>query len=191
VSAELTEAFPPPGGWTTDDLDALPEDGRRRELIDGVLIMPPSPTSDHQYSAARLVVALDEICPPEWAVTQAVEVRVTKRRSFIPDVLVINAEAADRNPSKVLPEEVALAVEIVSPGSVTLDRVTKPALYAQAGIPLFWRIETEHGIEVHTHRLDPTGEVYVETGRHTEAIQVDEPWPINLPVMRFAPRRRA
>ena len=34
---------PPAGGWTTDDLDALPEDGLRRELLDGVLLVPPPP----------------------------------------------------------------------------------------------------------------------------------------------------
>jgi len=44
VSAALTEGFPPVDGWTTDDLDELPEDGHRRELIDGVLIMTPSPS---------------------------------------------------------------------------------------------------------------------------------------------------
>ena len=66
MSAELTEAFPPPGGWTTDDLDALPEDGRRRELIDGVLIMAPSPTTDHQTMAWRLAAALDATDDTAW-----------------------------------------------------------------------------------------------------------------------------
>ncbi|SCL40656.1 hypothetical protein GA0074692_5910 [Micromonospora pallida] len=32
---------PPDGGWTTDDLDALSDDGRRRELLDGVLLVYP------------------------------------------------------------------------------------------------------------------------------------------------------
>jgi len=41
------------------------------------------------------------------------------------------------------PAEVLLAVEVVSPGSVTTDRITKPAQYAAAGIANFWRVETE------------------------------------------------
>jgi hypothetical protein len=43
----------PVGGWTTADLDELPEDGRRRELIDGVLIVTPSPSTTHQTVAVR------------------------------------------------------------------------------------------------------------------------------------------
>ena len=75
---------PAPGEWTTDDLDALPDDGRRRELIDGLLIVSPSPTTGHQRIAGRLFSALDAMCPPEYAATQAVDVRVSRRRSLSP-----------------------------------------------------------------------------------------------------------
>ncbi|MEU4621756.1 hypothetical protein AB0G04_17500 [Actinoplanes sp. NPDC023801] len=40
--------IPPADGWTVADLDALPEDGVRRELIDGVLHVSPSPSPAHQ-----------------------------------------------------------------------------------------------------------------------------------------------
>ena len=62
MTAALSDV-PPAGGWTTDDLDALPEDGLRRELLDGVLLVSPSPTDIHQIIAARLMVALEETCP--------------------------------------------------------------------------------------------------------------------------------
>ena len=42
MSAALSEV-PPYDGWTTDDLATLPEDGVRRELLDGVLHVSPSP----------------------------------------------------------------------------------------------------------------------------------------------------
>jgi hypothetical protein len=42
----------------TDDLDAVPEDGRRRELIDGVLTVS-RPTHVHQVITGRLGVALE------------------------------------------------------------------------------------------------------------------------------------
>jgi Uma2 family endonuclease len=188
VTAALSEDFPPVDGWTTDDLDELPEDGHRRELIDGVLIMPPSPTNLHQTMAGLLMVALMTGCPPQLSVTQAVEVRVNKRRSLIPDVLVTTYDAAARGSSKFAPHEVALVVEIVSPGSQTLDRFAKPALYAEAGIPYFWRIETTDDVEVHTHRLDVAKGQYVETGLFTNMIDVEEPWPIKVPISRFTPR---
>jgi Uma2 family endonuclease len=100
----------------------------------------------------------------------------------------VTADAAARMSSKVPPTEVILAVEIVSPGSVTLDRFAKPALYAEAGIPFYWRIETFNGVEVHTHRLNPINGTYVADGLFTTLIEVAEPWPIKIPVSRFTPR---
>jgi Uma2 family endonuclease len=189
VLAALDYDLPESGHWTTDDLDALPEDGRRREIIDGVLIVSPSPTTLHQGIAGRLMVALDNTCPDELHATQGVEIRISRRRSLTPDVLVVTAQAAARNPAHFLPHEVALAVEIVSPGSVTMDRITKPALFAEAGVPLYWRIETANGIEVHTHRLEPAAAVYRSTGAFTDVVEVDQPWPIRLNVADFTPRR--
>jgi len=189
VTAALDHDLPASGDWTTDDLDELPEDRIRRELIDGVLIVSPSPTTFHQTLAYRLCTALDAVCPDEYYVTQGVEIRISRRRSLTPDVLVTTAQAASRNPSHYQPHEVVLAVEIVSPGSVTLDRVTKPALFAQVEIPFYWRIETEHGIVVHTHQLDVAAQVYRPTGTFDELIETDQPWPIRLPVADFTPRR--
>jgi Uma2 family endonuclease len=137
MTAALSDIHPPPGGWTTDDLDRLPEDGYRRELLDGALIVSPSPTSVHQIIAGRLMVALEATCPDSLEVTQAVEVRISRKRSFIPDVLVATATAGQRRPAKYEPHEVVLAIEIVSEGSQTMDRITKPALYAGAGIAYY------------------------------------------------------
>lgn len=187
MTAALSELHPPPGGWTTDDLDELPEDGHRYELIDGMLIVPPSPTSPHQKLATKIETSLEASCPQELVVLQGVEVRISQRRSLTPDVLVVTAEADGRGPSKFRPHEVILAIEIVSPGSTTMDRVTKPALYAQAGIPYYWRVETESGVVVHTHRIDPAAEVYRETGSFDSVVEVAEPWPLRLPVKEIIP----
>ena len=187
MTAVLHELHPP-GGWTTDDLDELPEDGHRYELIDGALIVSPSPTSLHQKLASRVEDALESTCPDEWVVLQGVEVRINRRRSLTPDVLVVGAEADADGPSVFRPQEVLLAVEIVSPGSVTMDRVAKPALYAQAGIPYYWRVETEGGIVVHTHRLDLSAEVYAPTGSFDKTLEVSEPWPLRVPIDEITPR---
>jgi Uma2 family endonuclease len=188
VTAELITLEAPANGWTTDDLDELPESHQRYELIDGALIVSPSPTNMHQTIAMRLGTALEESCPPEFDVTQAVEVRVSKKRSFIPDVLVTTAEAAARQPSKFAPHEVILAVEVVSPTSVTIDQVTKPALYAQAGIPYYWLVESLRGIAVHAYRLDAGQEIYRPAGHFTERLKLREPWDIDIPLSRITPR---
>jgi Uma2 family endonuclease len=190
MTAALRELHPPNDGWTTDDLDELPDDGYRYELMDGVLIASPSPTFRHQKLGSRLESALDETCPDEWAVAQGVEVRINRRRSFTPDVLVVTAEATARDPAKFEPHEVLLVIEIVSPGSVTMDRVAKPTIYAQAGIPFYWRVERDAGIVVHTYELDRDGEVYAPTGVFDKMIEIDRPWPIRVPISKITPRYR-
>ncbi|MEV6601310.1 Uma2 family endonuclease [Actinoplanes sp. NPDC051346] len=180
--------IPPADGWTTDDLDALPEDGLRRELLDGVLLVSPSPTDIHQVLAGRLMVALEQTCPGNLHVTQAVEVRINSRRSFIPDVLITTDDAASRHASFYDPQEVQLAVEIVSPTSQSMDRVMKPALYAKAGIPNYWLVETQGGLTVQTYKLDDEDEVYQPSGTFTDWIKIDQPWRIEIPIAKLRPR---
>ncbi|GIF19507.1 Uma2 family endonuclease [Actinoplanes tereljensis] len=184
----MSDYLPPADGWTVDDLDAMPEDGVRRELLDGVLLVSPSPTDIHQIIAMRLGVALEESCPAEYQVTQGVEVRISSRRTFIPDVLVATDEAARRRSRIYAPHEVLLAVEIVSPSSLSMDRITKHALYASAGIPFYWRIETTDALVVETYKIDPEHEIYRPAGTFTSVISTDEPWEINVPIKRITPR---
>jgi Uma2 family endonuclease len=179
--------FPPADGWTTYDLDELPSDGHRRELIDGVLHMPPTPAWFHQSFAAILMVRLHATCPPEYRVTQAVEIRMSTRRSLIADVLAVTANDAAQRTHWFRPDQVLLAIEIVSPTSISMDRITKPALYAEAGIPYYWRIETSDAVVVHTHKLDITAGVYRETGSHHKTIETDEPWPLSIPIAEISP----
>jgi Uma2 family endonuclease len=187
MTAVLSD-LPPSDGWTTDDLDTLPEDGVRRELLDGVLHVSPSPSSVHQVLAARLLIALEENCPDHFHVSQANDVVINARRLFIPDVLVTTDEAARRSSGKFSAAEVVLAVEIVSPSSQAMDRVMKPALYAKAGIPSYWLVETEGEFKVHTYQLDLEDEIYTPSGSFTDVIEVDQPWRIEIPMARLRPR---
>ena len=187
MTAALSD-LPPTDGWTTDDLDARAEDGVRRELLDGVLLASPSPSSVHQVIAMRLGVALEQTCPDHLFVSQANDVQINPRRLFIPDVLVTTFEAAKRRSGKFAAEEVVLAVEIVSPSSQSMDRVMKPALYAKAGIPFYWAIEIDGGLTVNTYSLETEDEVYQPSGTFTDAIDIDQPWRIEIPIAGLLPR---
>ncbi|MDP9799101.1 Uma2 family endonuclease [Catenuloplanes nepalensis] len=189
MTAALNDDFSAQGlGLTVDDLERFPEDGVRRELIDGLLLVCPAPSRAHQKIASYLERTLEETCPEHLEVVQGVEIRLGPRRTFIPDVLVITADAAQHRSRMYEPHEIALAVEIVSPTSMAIDRVLKPNLYAEAGIPHYWRIEIEDGkILILTHALDLVGS-YRETGRHADQLKIDEPWSIDIPVSRLMPR---
>jgi Uma2 family endonuclease len=69
-----------------------------------------------------------------------------------------------------------------------MDRVLEPALFAKAGIPYYWLVETDGGLTVHTYKLNFTDEVYQPSGTFTEAIKLDEPWQIEIPLARLHPR---
>jgi Uma2 family endonuclease len=178
---------PPPDGWTIDDLERLSDGGQRRELIDGVIPVGPEPGPLHEAVARLLAARIQEICPPEYEVSHGVPVRFTRRRCLIPDVEVVFRPGGPRRTSWFAPREVVIAAEIVSPTSLVMDRITKPALYAAAGIPYYWRVETDGGIEVSTYRLDLVDETYRQTGEFRDTIDLVAPWPIKIPVGGITP----
>lgn len=81
---------------------------------------------------------------------------------LIPDLIVITAEASARNANPIAAANIRLCVEIVSPSSRRNDRFVKPLVYAESGIPNYWRIETDPVITLHAYELD--GDSYTETG---------------------------
>ncbi|MEV7985174.1 Uma2 family endonuclease [Micromonospora sp. NPDC085948] len=191
MTTELETFRTPEGGWTTDDLDRIPDDNRRRELLDGILLVPPPPRTTHQQVTARLMAALDDMAPDGYDGVHGVEVRLSDRRTFVPDGVILHAADDEDHRHWYAPRDVVLAVEVVGEGTETLDRLVKPALYAQAGIPFYWRIETQRGaLEVVTYRIDASNEAYTETGRWTTVVDTGEPFPINLPISRITPRVR-
>ena len=187
--SRLTAIDPPPdGGWTVDGLETFPEDGVRRELLDGVLLVRPSPSVAHQQVAMRLMVALQECCPAEYDVNQGVQVRLGPRSAFSPDVLVVTEEAARRCGNHFFPHEMVLAIEVVADVSKTMDRVTKPALYAEAGIPHYWFITTDGRLVIHTHSLAEDSPIYRPTGIFETTLETNESWPMAIPLSKLTPR---
>ena len=146
---------------TADEYDALPPNNLR-ELVDGVVRIMATPTFWHQDVEDALKNSLRRLGSPQFRASGPIEIRLSDELRRNPDVVVVRAEHYQRRASRVLPGQVALAVEVVSPGSETDDRREKPAEYAEAGIEHYWRVELEPVITIHTFRRGDTG--YVETG---------------------------
>lgn len=164
-----------PDGWTVDDLDELPDDGYRYELIDGALLVSPPPELPHQYLTGRLVALLLAQLPEPYRAAPAPGLYFDPRNYRIPDVVAFRRERLAGG--RLGPDDVLLAVEVVSPGSVRMDRVAKPAQYAAGGIPHLWRVELEP-LELVTHELHD--ELYIETGRYGVDVDVDRPVPLRF-----------
>jgi Uma2 family endonuclease len=182
---------PPPSGiWTAEEYDALPEDGYRRELVEGVLHVAASPTGLHQRVAGLIWAAMDARAPRDIVVTQAVEIKLNDRLRYIPDVLAVTIDGYAKGlRSQYLPRDVVLALEIVSDSSRGMDRVLKPNHYASVGIPHFWRVELEPDARVFTYELSLLGdEGYVQTGEHGGKVDITVPWPIAFDLDRLVSR---
>jgi Uma2 family endonuclease len=76
--------------WTREERDALPDDGHPHELIDGALVVTPSPKSLHQLMSSNLVAALQARCPQHLRVLHApTDVALADDTVLQPDVLVV------------------------------------------------------------------------------------------------------
>ena len=124
--------------FTADDLDALPDDGNRYELVDGQLLVTPSPVRMHQRAVAELFYLLRVAVPPAFEVILApMDVRLGERLQVQPDVLVVG----DRREDRRVESPPLLVVEVLSPGTRGRDQVMKRAAYERSGIPSYWLVD--------------------------------------------------
>lgn len=167
---------------TVADYEALPEDVCRRiEIVDGMVVLSPSPRRAHQNIAYSLVPALKAATKPEFNTVGDVDLRLRdvpllNRR---PDVVVYEASLPDD--AVLRPEHCLLVIEIMSPGSVTTDQIDKPGEYAASGIRHFWRIEhDDQAISVFRYQLDPTTRTYALVGLDKDKLLIKDPIALEL-----------
>lgn len=126
---------------TRDDLDAMPDDGHRYELVDGTLVVTPAPSFRHQGVVGELHLLLRHSCPVDLYVLFApFDVALTQDTVLQPDLLVAKRAAfTDRD----LPAAPLLAVEVLSRSTRHVDRGLKRARYETAGCPSYWVVDPD------------------------------------------------
>ncbi|RJO76441.1 Uma2 family endonuclease [Nocardia panacis] len=130
----------PRGGyWTAADLEHMPDDGSRYEVLNGLLVVNVAPKPRHQVLIKGLERALDAAVPSDCFAAVGVGVLVGDDEP-IPDLIVCTLPFGldDRG---IPVDQVRLAVEVVSKSTTLQDHTLKPVFYAEAGIPNYWRIE--------------------------------------------------
>jgi len=166
-----------------EDVLNLPDDAPRVELRDGVMIVVPSPTYDHQDIAGLLWVWLRQQAPPKFRASQATGVALSLDTTYEPDVLLVSAEV-DGALHYSMAHQVVLVVEVVSPGTKKRDRLEKPAEYAAAGIPHYWRVE-QGPLHVFAYAL-VDGAYQLVADSETELV-LTAPFEIKLPIRDITP----
>lgn len=131
--------------WTEEEFQAARDDappGERWELVDGELLVTPSPNWVHQAMVARLLVHLDAYVRGQnlgRVFTAPLDVRLEPGIVLQPDILVVPAGEL-RVESDVV-RRLLLAVEILSPGSARHDRVRKRPAYQRNRVPEYWILD--------------------------------------------------
>ena len=127
--------------FTVHDLEGMPDDGRRYELIDGELLVSPTPGLRHQTVGLRLYRLLDDACPDDLYVLAApFAVQTDISNEVQPDVLVARFDdLTDKN----LPTAPVLAVEVLSPSGRLIDLNLKRAAYERMGTPSYWILDPD------------------------------------------------
>lgn len=175
--------------FTVDDLEGMPDDGRRYELIDGILLVSPAPGWSHQAVVGALYRALDDACPPELrAILAPFALRTANDSEVQPDVLVARFDQlTERN----LPVAPLLVAEVLSPSTRLYDRNLKFAHYARVGVESYWLVDPVEPGAITVYRLAPDGG-YVEFGSTAgeDPLEVDAPFPMSLVPARLLDRRR-
>lgn len=126
---------------TAADLETMPDDGHRYELIDGALIVTPSPAVPHQRVVGNLYLLLRAACTEELEVMLApLDITVSEITVLQPDLLIAPRTTLAGRKMVGLP---VLAVEVLSPSTRLIDLNLKHAAFERAEVGSYWVVDPE------------------------------------------------
>lgn len=162
--------------WTSADLERMPDDGNRYEIIDGELYMSTQPHLYHQFVCSRFAYQLGK-----WSEEAGLgEVAVAPGLIFAddddvaPDIVWISKSrlASALRSDGHLHDPPELVIEVLSPGTVNerRDRVAKLKLYSRSGVDEYW-IASWQTRTIDVYRRDQAELKLVGTLGETETLQ--------------------
>ncbi|MBI4564934.1 MAG: Uma2 family endonuclease [Planctomycetes bacterium] len=135
---------------TLEDYFNLPDEVRA-ELIEGEILMSPSPTPRHQVLVYRLHHLLEDYLKPRGSgqiYGAPLDVVLPSGDVVQPDIIFISTSRRSivRDRIRGVPD---LLIEVLSPEGIARDRILKRALYARNGVREYWIADDEaKGVEV-------------------------------------------
>ena len=146
--------------WTREQVLNLPADGNRYELVDGELIVSPSPALKHQWLLATLFALLEpyvsagKLGQVLWS---PADLELESGQLTQPDMFVLpGAPVSGRWEDAPLP---LLVVEALSPSTARYDRGLKRRFYQRAGVPEYWIVDIDARVVERWRQADERPEV--------------------------------
>ncbi len=183
----IADAWPGAGRpFTVAELDRMPDDGHRYELLDGALVVSPRPTTIHQFAVGRLFRVLDEACPEDLCVLMEPAVQLGPQTEFNPDLVVV---AFDEVGGAKFTAPPLLAVEIWSPSTALIDLNRKKDAYERFGVPSYWIVNPDLAQpEVTVFELRDGR--YLAEQKSAQPFTVERPFPVTITPAALTSRLR-
>lgn len=126
--------------WTYEDLLALPEDGKRYEIIEGELFELTGPKFAHGVAVMNLILLLGPLVRSCGGIilTAAIDVFFRGAEPVQPDIVILLPGSAAKPTDRGIEGSPDIVIEILSPSNRVHDLLTKRALYERAGIREYW-----------------------------------------------------
>jgi Uma2 family endonuclease len=185
--AGRVDTKPRPIKLTYEDYVSLPDDGRRYEILDGELVVSPSPTTRHQIVVRNLLLALGNWVRAKGAGTvlcAPLDNILAQTTIVQPDVMYVSKARASIMSERGMEAAPDLVIEILSGSTAARDRGIKKQLYAQYGVLRYWIVNaTNNTLDVYTLR----GGAYDRTAHYhgDDVVRVDVPEGFELPLAEF------
>jgi Uma2 family endonuclease len=125
---------------------ALPDDGKRYEVLDGELFVSPAPSWRHQRVLMRLYKIIDRYVEAHslgWTMVSPADIEFSPRHWVQPDLFVVPDEGAGEPESWRDVRRLLLVVEVISPSTASTDRLEKRPNYQKYGVPESWIVDID------------------------------------------------
>ena len=132
--------------WTAEEARQLPDDGNRYEVVDGELLVSPSPQLPHQEAVSLIEASLRAFLKREpigRALHSPADIEFNPRTLVQPDVFVAPLFEGRRPRNWTEISTLLLAVEVLSPSTARYDRWTKRRLFQREGVPEYWIVDLD------------------------------------------------
>jgi len=143
---------------TVDDLDCMPEDGNRYEVIEGELFVSRAPGLTHQLVSGNILFQFKRYLEtnPIGVIVATPGLILSQYSGVIPDLVFFSHQRG----SEIIANErligaPEIAIEILSRGSenIARDRVAKRQLYSKHGVKEYWIVDSENRV-IEIYRLE-------------------------------------
>jgi Uma2 family endonuclease len=132
--------------WTAEMVLALPDDGRRHEVVDGELLVTPAPSWRHQHMVGALHARLREwlsVHPVGTVILAPADIVLDQHTLVEPDLFVVPLVDGRKPANWQEAGRLMLVIEILSPSSARADRYLKRYRYQRAGVPEYWIVDLD------------------------------------------------